>query len=134
MYSIHKIWKQSCASEGGGYLKKDKTHKIRFYKTEKAISSLSFLKTYVNTAGVVVEAIRVCDGVEWLTWRGGDKPLWPLAEELEDGVDPDGQHDRHDDDLVHVGDVYCEEVALTRYIPQSYHQVLRNVFAVNLLY
>ena len=85
----------------------------------------------MNTAGVVVEAIRVCDGVEWLTWRGGDKPLWPLAEELEDGVDPDGQHDRHDDDLVHVGDVYCEEVALTRYIPQSYHQVLRNVFAVN---
>ena len=122
-------------------LKKIKPTKSDFDKTVKALSNLSFsqnkndlIKTYMNTAGVVLEAVCVCHGVEWLTWRGGDEPLWPLAEELEDGVDPDGQHDRHDDDLVHVGDVHCEEVALTRHIPHSYHQVWRNVFAMNLLY
>ena len=60
----------------------------------------------MDTAGVVLEAVRVCDGVEGLTRGGGDEPFGPLPEELEDGVDPDGQHNGHDDDLVHVGDIH----------------------------
>lgn len=86
----------------------------------------------MNTAGVVLEAVGVCHGVEGLTRRGGYEPLRPLPEELEDGVDPDGQHDGHDDDLVHVGDVHREEVALTRDIPHSYHRVKGKFFVVNL--
>ena len=85
----------------------------------------------MNTAGVVLEAVGVCHRVEGLTRRGGYEPLRPLPEELEDGVDPDGQHDGHDDDLVHVGDVHREEVALTRDIPHSYHRVKGKFFVVN---
>ena len=58
----------------------------------------------MHTARIILYAVcSVTAGVEWLAGGGRQKPLGPLAEELEDGVDPDGEHDGHNDDLIHVG-------------------------------
>ena len=107
----------------GGLTKFDIFQKsaLSFFWTLKGLPnyiSQYYPLTHMNAAGVFLEALRL-SGVEWLAWGGGDEPLGPLAEELEDGVDPDGEHKGYDDDLVHVGNVHWQKVTLISNISHS---------------